>query len=370
MNILSLWPRVALLLVAAVSAFAAPVGVRAEGHATISYEKVKHDFGTISERDGDVTYAFRFTNTGSAPLLIVRAQASCGCTTPEYPKEPIRPGESGAVTVTYHTKGRPGAFQKSIYVYDNSSPNHRTTLIITGNVISSRTPEETYTKVVGGGLRLKNRSLSFFDVYPTRDSQTRTFDVYNESDEPIQLSFKGMPKHIYVESEPQIIEPRREGKILVTYYANRVKDWGLRKDYFKVFVKGKEAQMKDNDLSVTADITEDFSRMSKKERASAPAVVVTPTALDFGKTQAKKELSVTIGNEGLSKLLVRKVQNSEPRIFATEVSATTLRPGETATLRITFDPAQCRLASMNHHVTLISNDPANPRIIINMTAGK
>lgn len=350
--------------------FAFSTPLRADKRAEITFEKQSHDFGTIAENDGDVSCEFKFTNTGSSPLLIIRAQASCGCTTPEYPKHPIRPGESGVVSVTYHAKGRPGAFQKSIYIYDNSTANHRTVLLITGNVVSSKKPEETYPKSLGAGLRLKNRSLSFFDLYPNRPNRTRSLTVYNESDQPMQLAFNNVPKHIYVESDPQIIEPKKEGKIMITYYTSRVKDWGLQKDFFDVAVKGKETQMKDNRIAVTADICEDFSRLSKKEKNNAPVIDVARTAVDFGTATQAETVTIPLRNTGKNKLLIRKIQNGEPDIFSCKTSDTVLKPGETAKLEITFHPNKCRLATINHHITLICNDPQNPRVIINMTAGK
>ncbi len=350
--------------------FAFSTPLRADKRAEITFEKQKHDFGTIVENDGDVSCEFKFTNTGSSPLLIIRAQASCGCTTPEYPKHPIRPGESGVISVTYHAKGRPGTFHKSIYIYDNSTANHRTVHLITGNVVSSKRPEETYTKSLGAGLRLKNRSLSFFDLYPNRPNRTRSLTAYNESNEPIQLVFSHVPKHLYVECDPQIIEPQKEGQILITYYTSRVKDWGLRKDFFDITVKGKETQMKDNRVTVTADICEDFSRLSKKEKNNAPVISIAQTTVHFGTTAQNKTITIPICNNGKNKLLIRKVQNSEPDIFSCKTSDTVLKPGETGKLEITFHPDRCRLATMNHHITLICNDPENSRILIHMTAGK
>ena len=68
--------------------------------AKIKFTTNTHDFGTIQEKDGDVTTRFEFTNTGDSPLLITRATATCGCTSPEYPKKPLRPGEKGEIVVT------------------------------------------------------------------------------------------------------------------------------------------------------------------------------------------------------------------------------------------------------------------------------
>ena len=75
--------------------------VIAQGTAEITFEKTSYNFGSFSESSPKVTCKFKFKNTGDGPLVIHQAIASCGCTVPQYPKEPIKPGESGEVTVTY-----------------------------------------------------------------------------------------------------------------------------------------------------------------------------------------------------------------------------------------------------------------------------
>ncbi len=95
----------------------------AEGAAQITFEKTTHNFGAFSENSPKVTCKFKFTNTGDSPLVIHQAIASCGCTVPVFPKEPIRPGEEGEVTVTYDGAGKfPGHFKKSISLRTNAKP--------------------------------------------------------------------------------------------------------------------------------------------------------------------------------------------------------------------------------------------------------
>ncbi|MBQ9219235.1 MAG: DUF1573 domain-containing protein [Muribaculaceae bacterium] len=95
-----------------------------------------HDFGVIKEEGGPVTTEFEFTNTGKRPLLIIDATASCGCTRPEYPTKPIKPGKKGRIKVTYSPLGRPGAFRKSVKVRTNGDPK-TATLTIEGTVTPS-----------------------------------------------------------------------------------------------------------------------------------------------------------------------------------------------------------------------------------------
>lgn len=107
--------------------------VAAEKGAVMTFAEKTHDFGSIKEADGPVTYVFEFTNTGSEPLVIINVNASCGCTRPEYPKEPIMPGKKGKIKVTFNPAGRPGEFSKEVKIRTNG--NKRPVLKITGTVI-------------------------------------------------------------------------------------------------------------------------------------------------------------------------------------------------------------------------------------------
>jgi hypothetical protein len=107
--------------------------------AVISFDVKEHDFGKVSEKEGKITYVFEFTNKGNAPLVVTRVQASCGCTTPVWTKEPIEPGKKGTIAVTYNAAGRPGVFTKTINVYTNDS-KETITLLIRGEVLSSTKP--------------------------------------------------------------------------------------------------------------------------------------------------------------------------------------------------------------------------------------
>lgn len=95
------------------------IAVAQDKKAVISAETTNHDFGKIKEANGKVACTFKVTNTGDMPLVITRVIASCGCTTPEFPKEPIAPGKSGDIKVTFDPAGRPGPFAKTISVYSN-----------------------------------------------------------------------------------------------------------------------------------------------------------------------------------------------------------------------------------------------------------
>ncbi|MDR2389060.1 MAG: DUF1573 domain-containing protein [Tannerellaceae bacterium] len=87
--------------------------------ASLSVGEESYDFGKIKENGGKVSHTFLVKNDGRQPLVITRVIASCGCTTPEWTKEPIAPGKTGEILVTYDPQGRPGAFAKTVSIYSN-----------------------------------------------------------------------------------------------------------------------------------------------------------------------------------------------------------------------------------------------------------
>lgn len=123
---------ITILLLAVAACIPAPADARLEVSTRT------HDFGTIREADGPVSYTFTITNTGDEPLAIKSARAACGCTRPEYSKRPVEPGKSTTIKVTYLPAGRPGEFSRDITVKTNAKNAKRLTLKITGVVVPDK----------------------------------------------------------------------------------------------------------------------------------------------------------------------------------------------------------------------------------------
>lgn len=100
----------------------------------INFTETTYDFGNIKEDGGKVVHEFTFTNEGKDPLKITSARAECGCTTPEYPKKEIAPGDTGVIKVTYNPLGRPGGFTKAVTVRSTGNPG-KVVLKIRGTVL-------------------------------------------------------------------------------------------------------------------------------------------------------------------------------------------------------------------------------------------
>lgn len=101
--------------------------------ARMEFNEGIYDFGEVSVAEGKVTHEFTFVNTGDKNLTITGATADCGCTKPEYSDEPVAPGKSGKVKVTFSPNGR-GHFSKKVTIRTNGNP-HKVRLIIKGTVV-------------------------------------------------------------------------------------------------------------------------------------------------------------------------------------------------------------------------------------------
>ncbi len=114
------------------------------GSPSFSFSEENHDFGVIDE--GTVAkHDFVFTNTGDAPLIITNAQGSCGCTVPDWPREPIAPGADGIIHVEFNSQGRAGNQSKQVTLSANTVPNTLVLNIsaqVTAKPVSDEAPAE------------------------------------------------------------------------------------------------------------------------------------------------------------------------------------------------------------------------------------
>ncbi len=99
---------------------------------SIEFATMEHDFGTIKQ-DQKVTHSFKFKNSGKEPLIIASAKGSCGCTVPEWPKEPVAPGAEGEIKVEFNSGKKAGQQSKTVTIQANTDPNP-TRLTIKANI--------------------------------------------------------------------------------------------------------------------------------------------------------------------------------------------------------------------------------------------
>ncbi len=340
--------------------FCANVGV-AQDKAIAQFETKTHDFGTINEADGSVIYNFTFTNTGTVPLIISRVKPSCGCTTPNWSREPVMPGEQGLVSAKYNPNNRPGAFRKSLTISSNAS-ERIISLYITGKVLPKvKTLEEKYV-VKLGNVRFESKNINFGRM-KSQETKEMSIGIYNDSDELIQLSnHVTAPDFIKVSFATPSLKPKEEGKIMIRYDANH--DANLGFNSHSILIATDEQIDSQKELHVMASITEFFPELSDEEIANAPTLNIENRIFDFGKIKQGNvyETEFLLTNNGNSALNIRKIKSNCACVTAT-LDTYDIQSKTTTKLKIRFDTSK-RRGSQIKNITIYSNDPNDPTQLV------
>ncbi len=327
----------------------------------INFENKVHDFGTIEEAEGEVTYVFEFSNIGNKPLILQNVLASCGCTTPKWSKEPILPNGKGSIEVTYNPRNRPGVFRKSITVVTNAEIP-KVYLTIQGKVNPrEKTIEEMYPFKFSV-LSSKKTHLSFFNI-SNHSKKTSSIMVLNTTEKPIEVKFPNLPAHI--EASDVTIPAGKEGQLIFTYNATLKNDWGYVSDNIYCWIDGAKSV---TPIKISATIVEDFSKITSKQLANAPVIALSSRKSDFGTVKVGEivKKTFTIKNSGKSTLKIRAVKSTSDMVTC-ELDKTELQVGESTIVRVFIDTknAQGRQYKV---VNVISNDP-NSSIITHSIGG-
>jgi len=331
---------------------------------TVSFPITAHDFGSVYESEGIVSVEFEFTNTGKVPLILQNVQTSCGCTSPEWTKEPVVPGQYGRIKVTFNPKNRPGPFTKTITVTSNADPAVNT-LTIKGTVIPiqiSRLVNALGYKYSIGNLKLQTVHASFGDVFMGQDDTVSIDMVNTSSDKTLHLGFLKIPDHLSVRFVPDSIPPNDLGKMIFTFSSSRQNDWDYVVDRLYLMINGE--LVPNNTISLTANIKEDFSTMTAEEFSRSPVVSFDTNTFDFGSVPAdtKVEHDFILTNKGKSDLYVRKV-NASCGCTAVQPSKTVISPGESTVIKVLFN-TQGRSGADKKAITVITNDPRNSKTVL------
>lgn len=335
----------------------------AQSLADIQFEKMDYNFGKIKEEAGPANYNFKFTNTGKIPLIIQGVQASCGCTTPEWSKEPILPGETGFIKVAYNPERRPGIFTKSITVNANVQKSP-IVLTISGDVIPKALSNEDIYPVDFRKLRLKSGEFSFMKI-KDNEIKTDTLHFYNSGTSPVSVKFKIIPPHISIKTVPSVIQPKSKGFFLITFDANKKPSFGYIINRIYLAFNGDEKY--DYDIKVSAIVEEDFSKLSASELANAPKIEYNSRTFAFGEIPEGKKVDYTfkIMNKGKKALVIRSVTTSCD-CTAGQPASNTIQPGGETDMKVSFD-SRGKVGMQNKIITVISNDPDHATTILRVT---
>ncbi len=348
------------------AAFFISVAVQAQQLKPLRFQEEIHDFGYVDQEGGPVIYSFQFMNVSNRPVKILSVQASCGCTTPDWSKEPIGPGANGFIQASFNPQGRPGYFNKSLTVTTDFDSNPLI-LQIKGQVSTGTSASaEAEFRSTSGSWRLKISSFNLGKVYMKDEFAAKEFPVMNAGDKPVTFLKVDGPSYIRAEVLPKTLGPGERGKIRISYNGKQKGQYGFQSDQIQIHTD--DAALAIKPFTVYATLEEFFPVLSPEELSKAPRLNIAGTSLDFGKTKQHQDATkvVSIVNNGRSELLIRAVQGNCACIKAS-ASKEKLKPGESGTIIITFNP-QDRLGTQQKSVTVYSNDPQAPAQRITFTA--
>lgn len=329
----------------------------------IEFAEKEHNFGKINEEDGSVSTVFEFTNTGVAPLVINGVTASCGCTTPEWTREPIPAGGKGTVKAAFNPKGRPGQLRKSITVKSNAS-EPSVVLMIVGEVIPRPKTVEEQFPVQMGDIRLKTKTSPLFDIFRGQSRPDR-IEIKNMSDKEVAISFANVPKHIVLEANPKKLKAQETGFIIITYNAQNVDDYGGRTDEAYVVLNGNQILTDEFKLIINSNLREDFSKLTDEQKKNAPVAEFETTQLSVDlKKGEKKQSTIALKNTGKEPLLIRKVTTSDKKLRIAYPK--TVVPSKSGQIKIDVDGNNIS-EDLTAKVTVITNDPKNSTTTITVS---
>lgn len=330
--------------------------------AEIAWRSLRHDFGAFNESEGAATATFVCYNTGDEPLVITGARANCGCTTPRYSADVLAPGDSATLSVTYDPAGRPGRFEKKVYVDTNTEPR-RSTLSITGVVIGSPASLSARYPVEAGPMRMARSTFLLGNI--DRGHVKSVFEsLYNASADTLRPVVTDTPQWLEATVVPAAAGPGEQTSINLFIHSDRIRQWDVVTDTITVSpAKGSPHAVR---VPVVVTVREDFTRLTDKERANAPVVrldktrLVPVTAGSDGATA-----TITIHNDGRSTMHVRRLYTRTPGVATSLKDGATVKAAKSLAVSVRIPASALGGADAAAVVmSLVTDDPVTPRTTI------
>lgn len=319
-----------------------------------------YNFGQIEwKRPASVCYAI--TNPGDRPLVLDGVEPDCACTVVRWTQRPILPGEKGEICVTFDAEAL-GHFHKSVAVVSNAEPR-LVYLHFTGEVVHEvRNYEATHPYRIGD-IRVDCNSIDFPDVN-RGESPELSISVVNESDRTYEPVLMHLPSYLHAGVKPAVLQKGERGTITLTLDSEKLTDLGLTQAsvYLARFSGDKVSE--ENEIPLSVVLLPDFSALTERERAQAPAIRLSATKLDMSallQKKSKPRRDIILTNTGRSPLRISKLQVSHPAV-GVALKKATLQPGESTRLRVTVTRASLDKSRRHLRLLMITNDPARPKV--------
>jgi hypothetical protein len=324
----------------------------------LEIDKMVHNFGDILLDSGPVSCQFKIRNTGDKPAVIYNVASSCGCTDVQWTKEPLMPGKTGTISVTYSNDEGAYPFDKNLTVYlsDIKKP---VILKVRGVSIAKKQPLSTLSPIHIGQFALREDDIKCGNL-EQGGQKSNAVTVANISDSPIMVSFENVSSNLSIKVSPNPIPAQSTAEMSFSVKADR-NLWGKNHYWATPVINGRKQSQR---IGIWAFTKENFSNLSEEQKAKGPRPMFKESTYSFGKVKKGETVHAefTLKNEGQQDFCVYKV-NADACCWS-HSDIPVAAPGKSVTFRVHVDTKDMPKGEALTIVTLTTNSPLRP--IVNL----
>jgi len=323
--------------------------------AKLKFNKQVHDFGQILISNGPVKCAFTATNTSNQTIVIQSVTTTCGCTVASWTHDPIQPGQTAKVSVTYSNDEGPYPFDKTLTV---KLVGEQTPILLHIRGISQekiKADKDVYTTVFGGTLGMLTDEFKTLNIEQGNSRQDQT-TIANLSASPLKISFTGVSESLAIEVKPN---PAPAHAHATLYYTISSKQgvWGWNNYQATVNING---QSSGKTVKFRAFTAENFSSLTKEQKSLGSRPVFKESTFSFGHKKKGTIIDAKFfcENKGKSTLKIYKVDADHQGLTPGQFKD--IEPGNSDYFTIRMDTKNLPCGEALIIVTLTTNSPLRP----------
>lgn len=319
-----------------------------------------HNFGTIAEERGDVSHSFVLKNVSDKPMVILRVNTDCGCTTPAYDRTAVAPGDSIPILISFNPLNRPGSFVKYTRVYTSIAPNKPVKLTIKGNVATFGKPTPTsalYQQQIGP-LQVSNVYLDF-PLQPSGAENTIRLMLNNPTGKPLEVSLDTIPSFLSTSVRQATLAAYEPEEIFLTAHTDGSVAPGIHKGWIAISVhSGDDEKVLTGGVMVRLVMPPHFAKGEPAPRAELQTY---QRITDVTSEQTNYEGKVSIKNQGDAPMHLYSVESNTAFLTISDYP-TTIAPGERGEIHYQLSLEGLNLSGKAHKANfdLLLNDPNAP----------
>ena len=357
----------------------------------VELDRLVYDFGDIQTTQGPVSCSYTVRNISDKPVTILNVLSSCGCTDVKWTKESIPPGGKGTISATYKNEDGPYPFDKTLTAYF-SDVKQPAVLHLRGVVHEKVLPVGEMYPLHFGSLGMRSAELRAGNLVQGQ-AKSGEVKIANVGKSPVRVAFKDVSEGLKISVSPETIPAGGTATLTYTitpdrahwgkcwYYATPTVNGSAAKAVQTVKVeprpeRGAEAIVADPNpeigagkerIGVWAVIKEDFSGLTREQRASAANPMFSSSTFTFGQVKAGTKVEAVFegSNIGKSELLFYKADSDSRRLNATQLPR--IKAGGKGTVKATLDTSGMPSGEVLVILTLTTNSPLRPIVNLYVT---